>query len=67
MALSAESVSKMVDAIKPEIIDHIYENPKYMEMMHDLLSEALTAKLGDVDESLFFDLGMVLIDRIELK
>ena len=67
MALSAESVSKMADAIKPEIIDHIYDNPKYMEMMHDLLSEALTAKLGDVDESLFFDLGMVLVDRIELK
>ena len=67
MALSAESVSKLADAIKPEIIDHIYDNPKYMEMMHDLLSEALTAKLGDVDESLFFDLGMVLVDRIELK
>jgi hypothetical protein len=35
--------------------------------MHDLVSDALRAKLGDVDEDLFYELGMCLIDRIELK
>ncbi len=67
MTLSAQSVSKMADAIKPEIINHIYENPKFTESMQDLLGEALHATLGDVDESLFYELGMVLVDRIELK
>ena len=35
--------------------------------MTDLISEALLEKLGEMDEQLFFDLGMILMDRIELK
>jgi hypothetical protein len=66
MSLSAQSVSKMADAIKPEIINHIYDNPKFTEVMQEILGEALHAKLGDVDEDLFYELGMVLVDRIEL-
>ena len=34
----------------------------------ELKSESdLLAKLGDVDEDLFYELGMVLVDRLELK
>jgi hypothetical protein len=67
MSLSATCVSKLVDALKSDVINHIYEDDRYMELMHDLVSDALRAKLGDVDEDLFYELGMCLIDRIELK
>ncbi len=67
MSLSATCVSKLVDALKSDVINHIYEDERYMELMHDLVSDALRAKLGDVDEDLFYELGMCLIDRIELK
>ena len=67
MSLSANCVSKLVDALKSDVINHIYEDERYMELMHDLVSDALRAKLGDVDEDLFYELGMCLIDRIELK
>jgi len=36
MSLSAQSVSKMADAIKPEIINHIYDNPKFTEAMQEI-------------------------------
>jgi hypothetical protein len=67
MSLSATCVSKLVDALKSDVINHIYEDERYMELMNDLVSDALRAKLGDVDEDLFYELGMCLIDRIELK
>jgi hypothetical protein len=67
MSLSATCVSKLVDALKSDVINHIYGGERYMEIMHDLVSDALRAKLGDVDEDLFYELGMCLIDRIELK
>jgi len=67
MTLSAQSTSKMADAIKQDVIDHIYASDEYAQVMQDLISSAIHAKLGDLDETLFFDLGMVLFDRIELK
>ena len=67
MALSNQTISKIADAVKEDVINHIYDNPKYAEMMHDCVSEALDSTLGEMDEDLYFDLGMVLFDRIELK
>ena len=67
MALSAKCVSQMADALKEEIIEHIYMSEKYNEVMHDLVSEALDSKLGEIDEDLYFELGMCIMDRIELK
>ena len=67
MALSAKCVSQMADALKEEIIEHIYMSEKYNEVMHELVSEALDSKLGEIDEDLYFELGMCIMDRIELK
>jgi hypothetical protein len=67
MALSAQCVSRMADALKEEIIEHIYMSEKYSEVMHDLVADALGSKLGEIDEDLFFELGMCIMDRIELK
>lgn len=67
MTLSAMATSQIADALKEDVINHIYSNERYAEVMTDLISEALLEKLGEMDEQLFFDLGMILMDRIELK
>ena len=67
MALSAKCVSRMADALKEEIIEHIYMSEKYSYVMHELISDALGSKLGEIDEDLFFELGWCIMDRIELK
>jgi hypothetical protein len=67
MALSAVTVSRIADALKDDIIEHIYENEKYNELMRQCVQEALDAKMGEMDEDLYFDLGMCLFERIELK
>ncbi len=67
MSLSNNTVSKLADVLKADIIDEIYNSEKYFDMMTELVGEALEKKLGKCDEMLFFDIGMCLMDRIELK
>jgi protoheme ferro-lyase len=67
MALSHKTISKIADAVKNDVINNIYENEKYAEMMQDLVTDALDKTMGEMDEDLFFDLSMLLFDRIELK
>ncbi len=67
MSLSAVTVSRIADALKDDIIEHIYTNEKYNEVMRQCIEEALDAKMGEMDEDLYFDLGMCLYERIELK
>ena len=67
MPLSEATVSKLADVIKTDIIDEIYNSEKYFDMMTELVGEALEKKLGKCDPDLFFDLGLCLMDRIELK
>ena len=67
MALSNKTVSNIADALKSEVINHIYENESYDSMMQQLVCEALDATMGEMDDDLYFDLAMVLFDSIELK
>ena len=67
MPLSESTVSKLADALKPDIVQEIYESDKYYDFMTELIGEALEKKLGNCDQDLFFDLGLCLMDRIELK
>jgi hypothetical protein len=67
MPLSNKTISNIADALKSEVIDHIYANESYASMMQQLLCEALDATMGEMDDDLYFDLAMVLFDRIELK
>ena len=67
MPLSESTVSKLADVIKPDIVQEIYESDKYYDFMTELIGEALEKKLGKCDQDLFFDLGMCLMDRIEIR
>ncbi len=66
-ALSNTTVSKLADALKKEVIDKIYESPEYTELMQDLIPNAIHSLMGEMDEDLAFEIGMLLFDRIELK
>lgn len=65
--LSNQTISKIADAVKKDVIEHIYMNEKYAEAMQGLVTEALDATLGEMDEDLYFDIAMLIFERIELK
>lgn len=67
MTLSPKTISKIADALKPEIINYIYGHERYAEFMQDMITDAIDAKMGEMDDELLFDLGMLIFDRIELN
>jgi len=67
MQLSPQSVSKIADALKPAVINHIYEDEGFVEYMQTAVVEGIRGTMGDMDEDLLFELGMLIFDRIELK
>jgi hypothetical protein len=67
MKLSTTSVSKIADALKPEVLNYIYADEGFTEYMQTAVVDAIRATMGDMDEDLLFELGMLIFDRIELK
>jgi len=67
MSLSHTTISQIANALKSEVIEHIYASEKYAEVMQDLIIDAISDKMGEMDEDLMFDLGMLMFDRIELN
>jgi hypothetical protein len=67
MALSNSTVSKLADALVPEVIDYIYEDERWCEFLHEVVPDAIQTKLGAVDEDLRFELALCIMDRIVMK
>jgi hypothetical protein len=67
MQLSTQSVSKIADALKPAVIEYIYADDKFTEYMQTAIVEGIQDTMGDMDQDLLFEIGMLIFDRIELK
>lgn len=67
MALSNQTISKLADALVAEVIDYIYEDERWCELMHEVIPDAIASKLGAVDEDLRFELALSIMDRIGLR
>jgi hypothetical protein len=67
MKLSTTSVTKIADALKPAVLNYIYEDEGFTEYMQTAVIEGIRTAMGDMDEDLLFELGMLIFDRIELK
>ena len=67
MALSNETISKLADALKKEVIDYIYEDERWCDFLHEIVPDAINNKLGQVDDAILFDLALGVADRIVLK
>jgi hypothetical protein len=67
MKLSAESISKIADSLKPAVIEYIYADEAFTEYMQTAVVDAIQTTMGNMDEDLLFELGMLIFDRIELK
>ena len=49
------------------MIEYIYADEGFNEYMQTAIVEGIRDTMGDMDEDLLFELGMLIFDRIELK
>ena len=64
MMLSEETICKIADALVKDIQDYVYSSEEYSLMIGKLIDEALDAKMGEMDDKLHFELGMILFEKI---
>jgi len=67
MQLSTQSVSKIADALKPAVIDYVSMDESFIEVLQTAIIGGIRNTMGDMDEDLLFEIGMLIFDRIELK
>lgn len=67
MKLSDTSISKIADALKPEVIDYVSMDEGFIETLQTAIIDGIRDTMGDMDEDLLFELGMLIFDRIDLK
>ena len=67
MQLSTQSVFKIANALKPAVINYIYEDEGFTEYMQTAVIDGIRDTMGDMDDELLFEIGMLVFDRIELK
>jgi len=67
MKLSNSSITQIADALKPAVMNYIYEDDGFTEYMQTAVVEGIKDAMGDMDEDLLFEIGMLIFDRIELK
>ena len=67
MKLSNQSISKIADALKPSVIDYVYMDEGFIESLQTAVIEGIRDTMGDMDEDLLFELGMLIFNQIELK
>ena len=67
MTLSNQTISNLAKALKPEVIEFIYEDDRYVEMMNEIISNAIQEKLGQVDPIIEAQLAFNIFDLIILQ
>jgi hypothetical protein len=67
MKLSHSSVTQIANALKPAIIEYLISDDNVTQALQDGVAEGIREVMGDMDDELFFEIGMLVFDRIEFK
>jgi hypothetical protein len=67
MALSNNTIIKLSEALSKDVADYIMDQPEFFDLMVQLIPEAITAKLGNVDDRVAAELSMCISERLVLK
>ena len=57
----------MAEALAPEVMDNIYSSEAFVTMMHDVVPDIITSKMGELDDELLYELSLCVMDKIYLK
>lgn len=64
MTLSNKTVNALASALAQEVIDCIHEDERYAEFMMEVIPDAITDKIGDIDDDLRTELALCIMDKI---
>lgn len=66
MALSNSTIHRLADALSKDVAEYITEDDRFFQLMVDLIPDAVSAKLGAIDEEVLFELSVCISERLRL-
>ena len=66
MALSDSTIQRLADALCDDVASYITEDHRFFDLMVELIPDAISDKLGNVDEQVLAELSMCISERIRL-
>jgi len=66
MALSDSTIQRLADALSDDVAQYITEDERFFDLMVELIPEAISAKLGDVDDQVATELSMCISGQLRL-
>ena len=65
--LSNKAVNILASSIAEGIVDDILASDEFINMLHETVPDLVTARLGECEGDLLFDLSLAVMDRITIK
>lgn len=67
MALSNSTIKNLSIVLTPDIVDDIFQDERYIELMMELIPEFVAKSLQSEDYDLVADIAVSIMDNIDLK
>ena len=67
MPLSEKTIQNLSIALTPDVIDDIFQDERYIELMMELIPEFVSKSLQSEDYDLVTDIAVSIMDNIDLK
>ena len=67
MALSNSTIKNLSIILTPDIVDDIFQDERYIELMMELIPEFVSKSLQSEDYDLVTDIAVSIMDNIDLK
>jgi hypothetical protein len=67
MVLSNKTVQSLSDALTPDIIDDIFQDERYIELMMELIPEFVAKSLQSEDYDLVIEIAVCVMDNIVMN
>jgi hypothetical protein len=67
MALSNKTIQNLSTALTPDVIDDIFQDERYIELMMELIPEFVAKNLQSEDYDMIEGISICIMDNIDMK
>ena len=67
MALSEKTIQNLSIALTPDVIDDIFQDERYIELMMELIPEFVAKNFQSEDYDLVVEIAVCIMDNIAMK
>lgn len=65
--LSNQAFQKLTESIISEVIDYIMQDERYVDFMQEVIPDAISYLMGELDENLKYELSIAIMDHITMR